>query len=312
MARPDPHPPSPLPHFEPNGGGGTRPLLIGVMGTTASGKTELAEGLADWLGAQLVNADAFQIYRGMDIGTAKPARKSDYKLLDLRDPSEGFGVGEFVPLAQEVLTECWVAQQSVVVVGGTGLYVRALFEEYGEMSTAPEPELRARLDLKPLGELVEELRKADAEMANRVDLKNRMRVQRALERVYSPNPSVPVSLPPFEKLKLGVIRDPEELSERITRRVQAMMQNGWVREVEELISAGYSDSDPGFRALGYRAIWQYLHGQIPLHEAQATAIADTKRYAKRQRTWLRAEPKLLVLDSGDAFEEAQRLLSPYI
>src|SRR5471030_1762482 len=109
------------------------------MGPTASGKTEVAEALADQLCAQLVNADAFQIYQGMDVGTAKPLRKADYRLVDIRNPSEGFGVGEFVTLAQEVLSECWEAGKNVVVVGGTGLYMRALFEEYAEMAQAPDP-----------------------------------------------------------------------------------------------------------------------------------------------------------------------------
>jgi len=287
------------------------PFLVGVMGPTASGKTDLAEELAVILDAQLVNADAFQIYRGMNIGTAKPERKSEYRLLDIRNPSEGFGVGEYVSLAEVVLRECWEARRNVVVVGGTGLYIRALFEEYGEMAAAPDPDLRNRLNEKTLDELVAELQQADRASAERVDLRNRVRVQRALERIYTPEPSVPVRLPPFQKRKYAVVRDPAETVERITRRVEAMVKNGWVQEVRQLANAGYAPTDPGLRALGYRAVWQHLNGEVELNEAVATTIAETRRYAKRQRTWLRSEPNLMVLDSGNALVHAKRDLSRY-
>lgn len=288
------------------------PLLIAIMGPTASGKTEVAEGLADAFGAQLVNADAFQIYRGMDIGTAKPERKSEYRLVDIRDPSEGFGVGEFVGLAQEVLAQCWKARTSVIVVGGTGLYIRALFEEYAEMGHAPDPDLRLRLDQLSLEDLVKELLRLDEATALKVDLKNRVRVQRALERIYSPKPSVPVRLPPFQKCKYAVIRDSVETNDRITMRVESMMQRGWLDEVRGLLEAGYSEFDPGFRALGYRALWRHLKGEIELKEAVATTIAETRQYAKRQRTWLRAEPNLVALDSGHALAHATLDLNRYI
>ncbi len=285
------------------------PFLIAVMGPTASGKTELAESLAQQLDAQLVNADAFQIYRGMDIGTAKPDNKSSYQLLDIRNPSESFGVGEYVALAQSVLTDCWNARRSVVVVGGTGLYVRALFEEYDDMSQAPDPELRKQLDQVSLEDLVKELVQANIEVANRIDLRNRVRVQRAVERIHSPKPSVPVRLPPFDKRKYALIRESEETSDRITRRVEAMMQKDWLQEIRELMDAGYTVSDPGFRALGYRALWHYLKGEIELKDALATTIAETRQYSKRQRTWLRSEPNLVVLESGSALAHATRDLS---
>lgn len=285
------------------------PLLIGVMGPTASGKTDLAEQLAEAFDAQLVNADAFQIYRGMDIGTAKPENIHAYRLLDIRNPSEGFGVGEYVAVAQEVLRECWDAQKSVVVVGGSGLYVRALFEEYDAMGQAPSVELRESLNARTLESLVEELLNVSPDLAGTLDLRNRVRVQRAIERIHSPKPSVPVHLPPFKKRKFGVIRDSEETFERIAKRTEAMMQTGWVQEVQTLMSHGYSIQDPGFRALGYGAIWKSLSGEIDLEEAQATTIAETRKYAKRQRTWLRSEPNLVILDSGDALQDAMRHLS---
>jgi tRNA dimethylallyltransferase len=289
----------------------SEPLLIAVMGPTASGKTEFAEALAEQIDAQLINGDAFQIYRGMDIGTAKPERKSEYRLLDIRNPSEGFGVGEYVSLAQAVLFECWEARQNAIVVGGSGLYIRALFEEYDDMAQAPDPALREQLDQRTLEDLVEELKRLDEESSKRVDLRNRVRVQRAIERIYGPKPSVPVRLPPYQKCKFAVVRDSDETNDRITNRVENMVQKGWVGEVRQLIADGFSESDPGFRALGYRALWQHLNGEIELKEATATTIAETRRYAKRQRTWLRTEPNLVILNSGDELAHATQNLRRY-
>ena len=123
-------------------------MLIAVMGPTASGKTGLAEALADELDATLINADAFQIYRGMDIGTAKPKAKSRYALLDIKNPNEGYGVGEWAQSAQAIVQDAWIAAKSVIVVGGTGLYIRALFEEYDGLHPAPDPVLRSELELR--------------------------------------------------------------------------------------------------------------------------------------------------------------------
>lgn len=288
------------------------PLLVGIMGPTASGKTELAEELAVRFNAQLINADAFQIYRGMDVGTAKPEHKEKYRLIDIRDPSVAYGVGEFVMLAQEALNECWAAGRSAVVVGGTGLYIRALMEEYTEMVGAPDPELRERLDGWSLEQLLKELMRLSPDTRERIDLGNRVRVQRAIERIYTPGPSQAVCLPPFNKRKYAVLRDAGDTAERIKRRVDRMVQNGWVQEVRELKAAGYSISDPGLRALGYKALWRHLEGEVTLEEAMATTIAETRQYSKRQRTWLRSEPHLVVLDVEDALEHATRDLYEHI
>src|SRR5688572_23240532 len=125
-----------------------KPFLLAVMGPTASGKTDLAEHLADETGAQLINADAFQVYKGFDIGTAKSVNANRYELIDIREPDESFGVGEFVQLANAELERLFAGGTSAIVVGGTGLYVRALFEEYEAMSGPPDPQLRADLEAR--------------------------------------------------------------------------------------------------------------------------------------------------------------------
>ena len=272
------------------------PYLIAVMGETASGKTALAESVAERLGAQLVNADNFQVYRGMDVGTAKPADKSKYKLLDIKNPDEQFGVGEFVQLALPILEECYNRGQSVVVVGGTGLNTRALFEEFSGMMGTPDPELREELNRtfaeRGLPPLVERLRQLDDAAAQRVDLANPVRVIRAIERASTEETQFDFKLPPFRKSKFCIDLPTEALNRRIETRVHQMVQNEWLLEIERLREDGYRPDDPGFRAIGYRAMWDVAEERKGLDQAIAETVLESKRYAKRQRTWLRREPNL--------------------
>lgn len=281
------------------------PLLIAVMGPTASGKTPLAELISARLSAKLVNADAFQVYRGMDVGTAKPLDKSRYELLDIKNPNEAFGVGEWVSRALPILESAFEQGQHLIVVGGTGLYIRALFEEYEAMNGSPHPDLRERVDACPIEKVREELQTLYPERAAKVDLKNPVRVRRALEKALSPTPE-PVTIPPFKKLKLGIIPTAEVLGPRIEQRVDQMLQNGWVSEIEGLRERGFHRQDPAFRAIGYRSLWDAIDGKIGFEEASATTIAETRQYAKRQRTWLRSEPDLIPL-LGDSLTELAHL-----
>lgn len=285
-----------------------RPWLIAVMGPTASGKSALAEKLADVLDAQLINADAFQIYRGLDIGTAKPARRELYKLLDLKDPWESFGVGEFVQTVQGHLGELYAQGRDAIIVGGTGLYIRALLESYAGMGEPPPPELRAELTAETLDALVERLQILDPAAAARIDLKNPARVRRAVERLLSPSPSISTHLPPFRKVKLALDPPIEEVHSRIVARTKEMLSNGWIEEVGTLRGGSCTFHDPGLRAIGYRPLWNYLDGKVELEEAEATAIAETKRYAKRQRTWLRSEPDLQYLNWQEPLASAKRVM----
>lgn len=272
------------------------PLLIGVYGPTASGKTALAERLALEIGAQLINADAFQVYRHLDIGTAKPANKRLYELLDILDPSESFGVGEWVLRACNVLERLHAEGRSAVVVGGTGLYLRALFEEYAEMSPPPSPRLRAELAEREAKEglqaLIEELRQKRPDLAERTDLKNPTRVKRALEKALTGAQRVDFALPPFRKVKIGLDPDKRALDRLIEHRIAEMLQNGWVDEVKALLDRGYGPSDPAFRAIGYAEVFQVIAGRTGLEEASVRIAAQTRQYAKRQKTWLRREPRL--------------------
>jgi tRNA dimethylallyltransferase len=270
------------------------------MGPTASGKTDLAEALAEDLGAQLINADAFQAYRGMDVGTAKPKRRELYRLLDIKNPNQSYGVGEFCALARTILEELWRERRSAVVVGGTGLYIRALCEQYSGLKPEPDAALRNRLQERLSEEgperLLAELERLDPAAYARIDRRNPVRITRALERAMDYRPSETVEIPPFTRVKLGVSVNNSVLGERIEERTRQMVQNGWVQEVLALVRAGYGPGDPGFRAIGYGELASYLAGATDLEGAIATTIAETRRYAKRQRTWLRSEPGLRQLD----------------
>jgi tRNA dimethylallyltransferase len=275
--------------------------MIAVMGETASGKTWLAERIASELGAQLVNADSFQVYRGMDIGTAKPTDKRKYLLLDIRDPRETFSVGEFVELARTICDEAWQQGRSVVFVGGTGLNLRALFEEYSALASAPDPKLRnelnAKLERNGLNSLVMELEALDPAAHSRVDLANPVRVIRAIERARMDSSVVSTVLPPFRKFKFAISTPQASLNDRIENRVREMVQNGWTLEIERLREQGYRPQDAGFRAIGYRAMWDVVEGVSNLEQAVEATIVETRQYAKRQRTWLRSEPNLIRLSA---------------
>jgi tRNA dimethylallyltransferase len=278
------------------------PFLMAVMGPTASGKSDLAESLAAHFDAQLINADAFQVYRKLDIGTAKPADRTPYELLDILDPRDNFGVGAWIGRVMPILESLFAQGRSAIVVGGTGFYIRALFEEYDAMDGSPDPELRAQLELElardGLPAMLERVRALDPAAANRVDPQNPVRVRRALEKALSPNPKMTVRLPNFRKIKVGIDVSKEVLENRIVSRTKNMVQMGWLEEIERLADEEYSLSDPGLRAIGYDHMWRHRFGKVGLDEAIANTIVDTTRYAKRQRTWLKSEPRLQMHIGG--------------
>lgn len=279
--------------------------MIAVMGTTASGKTDFAESLADRIGGQLINADAFQVYRFLDIGTAKSERRHEYRLIDIRHPSDPFGVGEWVGQARLVLEELHAAGRPAIFVGGTGLYVRALFEGYDAMGHPPDPALRDSLNRQSREALLDML---TPEERSRIDPLNRVRVQRAVERKLSPPSTVETEIPPFRQLKFAIERDPGEIEERIDRRTRDMFRKGWIDEVAGLAGHGVHFDDPGMRAHGYRHIWRALEGTIEMVHAENFTTLEVRRYAKRQRTWLRAEPRLIRLQADDALQQAVRFI----
>ena len=278
------------------------------MGPTGSGKSVVAEALAKELDLQLVSADAFMVYRGLDIGTNKPADTGKYELIDIVGPGDGFGVGEWVRLAQTVLQKLWGKGRGAVVVGGTGFYVRALFEEYDDLSHAPDPELRDELMRREQEEglepLVAELLEKSPQASEKIDLKNPVRVRRALEKLSDARPPIKVELPAFHKAKIVLDVPVEILNQVIEKRTESMFEAGWRQEVEGLLHRGTERNAPGFRAIGYDCIVDLVEGELDLEQAKQRIVTETRQYAKRQRTWLRSEPGTPRVQVGEVSQTA--------
>jgi tRNA dimethylallyltransferase len=290
-----------------------KPFLAAVMGPTASGKSAAAEALAEATGARLINADAFQVYRGFDIGTSKPDRPERYALIDVLDPHEQGGAGWWVRLALAELEEAFSLGQSCVIVGGTGFWIRALMDEYAGLKPAPNPALRAelaeRLANEGLEALADELRRLDPAAHGSVDLRNPHRVCRALERALEPEPALKVQLPAFNCTKFVLDWPAEELVVRIERRLDEAWERGWPAEAASLDAAGHGPPAPAWRAIGYQEAAEAFRGELTELAAKDRIAVLTRKYGKRQRTWLRSEVGAFRLEGRDAVERVREWAS---
>lgn len=298
---------------------GRTPLLL-VVGETAVGKSDFALRLAERLEGEIVSADSMQVYRGLDAATAKPdaaARaRVPHHLLDLVDPGDDFSMGDFVRHAEAAIAGIAARGRAPIVVGGTGLYVRALLRG---MAEAPPrlPRLRARLhalaDRRGLAFAHRMLRRVDADSAARLPARDRQRVLRALEvRFASGRPlsallrDQPFGEERYDAIKIGLTMERERLEARIEARVDAFFARGLVDEVRTLVAAGCPPGANAWKALGYRETRAHVEGRISLAEARRLTALETRRYAKRQRTWFRKEPGIawftLDPDREDRFE----------
>jgi tRNA dimethylallyltransferase len=281
-----------------------RPLAVFVMGATATGKTALACALAERFPLALVSVDSALVYRGLDIGTAKPdaaaLARHPHRLIDIREPSEPYSAAEFRADALAAMDAIARDGRVPLLVGGTGLYFRALA---AGLSALPEgePEVRARIaaEAARVGwpALHERLRSLDAASAERIRPGDAQRIQRALEIIeltgepMSALTGGPPERPPWRILKLALVpRDRTLLHARIARRFDAMLAAGFLDEVSTLRARGGLDPDlPALRAVGYRQAWEHLEGRTDAPTFRERAIFATRQLAKRQITWLRAE-----------------------
>jgi tRNA dimethylallyltransferase len=282
-----------------------KPFVIFIMGPTASGKTDLAVELYNKLDCEIISVDSALVYRGMDIGTAKPDKellaKIPHRLIDICDPAESYSAAQFLEDANNAIKEIQDKNKTPVLVGGTGLYFRALEQGLAEL---PEANYRIRARLESEGEsegwqsLHTRLSKIDPEAAARINENDPQRIQRALE-VYEITGETMSSLLsegrkrafPFPIKK--IILSPEDrsiLHERVKQRFIQMLDSGLIEEVENLYRRGdLSLSLPSMRMVGYRQVWRYLDGQTNYEEMQEHAIIATRQLAKRQITWCRSE-----------------------
>jgi tRNA dimethylallyltransferase len=287
------------------------PVFV-LTGPTGAGKTEWAVRLAEHTPVEIVSVDSAQVYRGLDIGTAKPSRelraRIPHHLIDVCEPTESYSAGRFVADALESIRAIHARRRVPLLVGGTMLYLRALLHGLAELPTAA-PELRAELDARAarLGwpALHAELERLDPEAAARIASNDSQRIQRALEVCYTAR--VPIS-----KLQRGTVSplagwpisywvlsppDRAVLHERLAHRFAAMMSAGFLDEVRRLRDRGdLTAGHPAMRAVGYRQLWEHLDGAYDLTEAVRRGIAATRQLAKRQLTWLRSERQAQGLD----------------
>lgn len=293
------------------------PVIV-ITGPTAVGKTELALRVAAALptGAEIVSADSMQVYRGLDIGTAKPAPAEraafPHHLIDIVDPVEPFNVADWVALARPLLADVRRRGRVPIVSGGTPLYLEALLGRFALAAGAgPDPETRARLgrlaDRYGLAHLWGQLAAVDPVAAARIHPADRKRTVRGLEvylgtgrplsqlerRAGLEKPRVPEPV-----LFFGLWRPREELAARIEARVQTMLDAGLVEEVRGLLAGGLPADLPAMQGVGYKEVAEYLGGRVSLEEAASLIARNTRRLAKRQMTWLRADPRIRWLRGG--------------
>ena len=303
----------------------TLPPLVVIAGATATGKTALSLALAERLpGAEIISADSRQVYRGMDIGTAKVTAAERGRVphhgLDLVDPDQPFTAADYQRSAFEALDQIAARGGVALLVGGTGLYLRAVARGIPLGDTGRDAEVRAalerRLESEGLATLAEELRSVAPGVAAQTDLANPRRVIRALERV-SVTGDQPPPAPrgyPARSVWIGLSLDPSENARRIAERARAQFAAGLIEEARGL-RARYDPSLPAFSATGYQEAFDVLDGRLTLEEAIERNIARNRQLARRQRTWFRAEPDINWLDAtsdslvDDAHEIAAQVLS---
>ncbi|HEY5893247.1 MAG TPA: tRNA (adenosine(37)-N6)-dimethylallyltransferase MiaA [Chthoniobacterales bacterium] len=281
-----------------------------IAGPTASGKTALAVEVAAEIGAEIICADAFQIYRGLAMLTAQPSAQElkavPHHLVGLLKPEEKFNASQFAALANERLAEIASRGRTALVVGGAGFYLQTLFG--GAVAPEPEPSLRKELAQLSLGDLQERLRISDPDAFARIDLRNPRRVQRALEVVLSTGkPFASFAGKPGVDVRGFVLQLPrEELFARINLRAEYMLENGAIEEVATLLK-GREVSETCEATIGFREIRRLLNGEISRSECLAAIQLATRRYAKRQETWFRNQTKWQHVQPVDLRSEIARL-----
>lgn len=292
-------------------------LVIAILGPTASGKSEIAQEVALALNGEVVSADSMQVYRGMDIGTAKVPisdRLVPHHLIDILDPGEPFSAQMFQKMARECFSSISAQGKVALLCGGTGLYVQAALEDMrfpkGDQIDNP---VRVKYELIAQSEgnqaVWDILHEVDPKSAEILHVNNSRRVIRALEMhaqgiSYADQVKNIKQLPEVvPALRFGLKRDPKILANRINGRVDKMIEQGLIEEVQTLLNSGFRSALTAPQAIGYKEIVSYLDGDISQDEAIEQIKTATRRYAKRQRTWLRRDSRLTMLDADTLSRE---------
>ena len=290
--------------------------LLVLVGPTAVGKTDLSMGLSETLNSEIIGADSRQVYRHMDIGTAKPSPEDrasvPHHLVDVVDPDEQFGLAGYLGLAKQSITNTDVRGTIPILVGGTGQYIWALLEGWQVPEVPPDPDTRESLEalarVSGLAAVLQVLEDIDPVAAGRVDRGNLRRVIRAVEVArHGPRPD-PAKVPPdYDTLIIGLGLARDQLYQRIDRRVDEMMDAGWLSEVAALLDMGYGTGLPSMSGVGYRELGGHILGETSLDAAVQRTKFRSHKYARQQHAWFkRDDPRIRWFDSGDGIDSAVR------
>ncbi len=281
--------------------------ILCIAGPTASGKTALAVELAQELDGEVVSCDSMQVYKGMDIGTAKPTQEEmqgvPHHMLDVAQPEEDFSVSRYCDLAWPIVDDILARGKTALIVGGTGLYMDALIRGSAFApfpSTGVREALESQADAEGIQPLLERLRRVDPDAATRLHPSDRKRIIRALEVYLETGKTITAhnratqALPPkYTPLWLGLdFESRADLYRRINRRVDVMLEQGLAAEVQGLLDRGVSPKCTAMQAIGYKELAAALNGQCTLEEAAGQVRQSSRRYAKRQLTWFRRNPRM--------------------
>lgn len=292
--------------------------VVALVGLTGTGKTELAVQAARQTGAEIISCDSMQVYRGLDIGTAKPARvlreEIPHHLIDVVEPDDPMSAGRYAELARSAADDIAARGKAVILCGGTGLYARA-FAGGLIRGVRSDTDLRDELEALETEALYAELGECDPEAAARIPAGDRVRILRAVEVARLGGRSLSdqhrehqFQDRPFEVTWLALDMDRKHLAERLGNRVGRMFDEGLLDEVRSLRAAGFGSNLKSMQAIGYREAGQHLDGQLSLEQAKEQIATATRRYAKRQRTWFRAEPGVRWLDAEETADSVAALL----
>ena len=298
-----------------------KPMVV-LTGPTAVGKTELSIRLAEALDGEIISADSMQVYKKMDIGTAK-IRKEEmggipHHLIDVLDPAEEFNVVRFQEMAKEALAGIYERGKIPLVVGGTGFYIQGLLYAIDFTREEQDKSFRERLQKKAeeegAGAVHQMLEKVDSVSAGKIHPNNVKRVIRALEfyhlngrPISEHNEEEARKKSPYQSAYFVLNQDRQTLYERINRRVDLMMEEGLIGEVKSLVEEGYGRNLVSMQGIGYKEVFDYLEGEISLEETTERIKKDTRHFAKRQLTWFGREKEVIMIDK-DKYETEEEIL----
>ena len=284
---------------------------IVIAGPTAVGKTNMSIKLAKILKAEIISADASQVYKKMDIGTAKITKdemqRVKHHLIDVVEIGEDYSVGDFEKDTNEILNNFDENNRNILLVGGTGLYIRAITDGFSDLPTKDE-KLRNELNEKSLFELQEQLKILDKKAYNEIDKQNKIRLVRAIEvclltgEKFSEIRTKNVKKNKYNFLKIFLVRDREELYNRINMRVDIMLKQGMLDEAKYIYD-NYKDKLYKISAIGYKEFFGYFDGKVSLDEAVENVKRESRRYAKRQMTWFKKETDYIIYNLSEMTED---------